>query len=106
MLVYDNQINDFFVPATDKDTAVTIPAMAVPRMVGQLLSSAAQAGSKLTVSFKPDVPAKNAWESLADFSSKGPTKDQRIKPDLVAPGILQSAYTNPEGNTCDLRWGS
>ncbi len=103
VLVYDNQINDFFVPATDNANPVTIPAMAIPRLVGQLLSSATQAGGKLTLSFKDAVPPKNPWDSLADFSSKGPTRDDRIKPDLVAPGTLQSAYTNPRGNTCDLR---
>lgn len=43
----------------------------------------------------------NGAEAMADFSSRGPTEDGRIKPDLVAPGTwiasLQSAAA-PEDN--------
>ncbi|WP_300668538.1 S8 family serine peptidase [Desulfoluna sp.] len=35
---------------------------------------------------------------LADFSSRGPTADQRIKPDIAAPGLNILA---PEANTAD-----
>ncbi len=63
----------------------------------------AQAGSKLTASFGAAPALGAAFDSLADFSSKGPTRDGRIKPDLLAPGTMQSAYTDPLGNTCGLR---
>lgn len=40
-------------------------------------------------------------DAMADFSSRGPTQDGRIKPDLVAPGTwiasLQSASASPDG---------
>jgi hypothetical protein len=61
-----------------------------------------QAGGKLTVSFSAAPPLANAFDSLADFSSKGPTRDGRLKPDLLAPGTLQSAYTDG-ADTCSLR---
>lgn len=61
-----------------------------------------QAGGKLTASFSEAPPLANAYDSLAEFSSKGPTKDGRVKPDLLAPGTLQSAYTDG-ANTCSLR---
>lgn len=64
-----------------------------------------QAGGKLTVSFSEAPPLANAYDSLAEFSSKGPTKDGRVKPDVLAPGTLQSAYTDGS-NTCSLRYGS
>ena len=43
-MVYDNQINDYFLMLADGDSAssTTIPGMAVPRRVGQLLVSATQ----------------------------------------------------------------
>ena len=34
------------------------------------------------------------WDSMATFSSYGYTMDQRIKPDIVAPGIVTSAATS------------
>ena len=61
-----------------------------------------QAGGKLTVSFSEAPPLANAFASLASFSSKGPTRDGRVKPDLLAPGTLQSAFTDGS-NTCSLR---
>ncbi|MBW3625318.1 MAG: S8 family serine peptidase, partial [Armatimonadetes bacterium] len=44
-------------------------------------------------------------EGLAPFSSRGPTADGRIKPDLVAPGtnIISTASSLPNGSTL---WGS
>lgn len=118
LLVYDDRISDFFIPAASSNGGndgagkdLTIPAAALPRRVGQLLASAAAASSgdgsstgkspsstpsspsptRITVSFGPPPSAGDPWDSLADFSSKGPTPDGRIKPDLVAPGVLQSA---------------
>ena len=62
----------------------------------------AQAGGKLTVSFSEAPPLANAYDSLASFSSKGPTRDGRVKPDLLAPGTLRSAFTDGS-DTCSLR---
>ncbi|BDA49389.1 probable c5a peptidase at N-terminal half [Coccomyxa sp. Obi] len=104
ILVYDDQINDYFVPASDGTlSGITIPSGAIPRRTGQLLVSSCLAGGKLTVSFSEAPPLANSYDSLADFSSKGPTKDGRVKPDLLAPGTLQSAYTDGS-NTCSLRY--
>ena len=65
-------------------------------------SAHAQAGGKLTVSFSEAPQLANAFDSLASFSSKGPTKDGRLGVGLLAPGTLQSAYTDGS-NTCALR---
>ena len=63
-----------------------------------------QAGGQLKVSFGPSSTAPEAWANLAAFSSKGPTSDGRVKPDLLAPGTLQSAYSDPAtGSTCSFR---
>ena len=109
LVVYDDRIADFFIPAADGGGgSVTIPAAAVPRRVGQLLASAASADANVTVAFGPASSSSDAWDSLADFSSKGPTKDGRIKPDLVAPGVVQSAASrsvarDAGGGSCPLR---
>lgn len=70
--------------------------------VHHLLMHVVQSGGKLTVSFAEAPPLANAYDSLAEFSSKGPTSDGRVKPDLLAPGTLQSAFTDGS-NTCSLR---
>ena len=130
VLVYDDRISDFFIPAAEGGGGgggVTIPAAAVPRRVGLLLASSAAASvstagggaggepgsppaapssAGLTVSFGPAPSPADAWNSLADFSSKGPTPDGRVKPDLVAPGIVQSAAaskSSPATPTCEVR---
>ena len=64
-----------------------------------------QSGGQLSVSLGATVTSPDAWANLAPFSSKGPTQDGRVKPDLLAPGTLQSAYSDPStGDTCSLRW--
>jgi subtilisin family serine protease len=37
-------------------------------------------------------------EAMADFSSRGPAEDGRIKPDLIAPGTWISSLRSPLGN--------
>ena len=66
-----------------------------------------QTGGQLKVSFADAATSPDAWANLAQFSSKGPTTDGRVKPDLLAPGTLLSAYTDPStGNSCSLRSAS
>ncbi len=58
-------------------------------------------GGTITVSTRTDFG--RSYDQLAEFSSFGPTTDQRIKPDIVAPGILFSARTlmrSPDGTAC------
>lgn len=41
--------------------------------------------------------------TVSYFSSKGPTVDGRIKPDIVAPGeSTYSAYADTSGESCDF----
>ncbi len=42
--------------------------------------------------------------AMADFSSRGPTEDGRIKPDLTAPGTWISSLRSPVGND-EFAWG-
>jgi hypothetical protein len=50
-----------------------------------------------------DDTGADSSDDIADFSSGGPTEDQRIKPDLVAPGthvsggVFQTANPGPNG---------
>ena len=43
-------------------------------------------------------------ETMADFSSRGPCEDGRIKPDLTAPGTWISSLRSPVGND-EFAWG-
>jgi len=128
VLEYDDQISDFFVPAAGRGGAVDgviIPAASIPRRVGQLLASSALAASGaaaataagpaaaasaastppgLTVSFGPAAEPAESYDSLAYFSSKGPTMDGRVKPDIVAPSTVSSAAPGTEGKpSCEAR---
>jgi hypothetical protein len=45
ILVYDDQINDYFVAASDGSiSGLTIPSGAIPRRTGQLLASSSLVG--------------------------------------------------------------
>jgi len=43
-------------------------------------------------------------DAMADFSSRGPAEDGRIKPDITAPGTWISSLRSPVGND-DFSWG-
>ncbi|MDB6030803.1 MAG: hypothetical protein JWM16_1141, partial [Verrucomicrobiales bacterium] len=46
----------------------------------------------------------DGMETMADFSSRGPCEDGRIKPDVVAPGTWIASLRSPIGND-DFAWG-
>ena len=55
---------------------------------------------------KADKPSDNA-DDISAFSSRGPTKDQRIKPDLVAPGTnILSVRSQALPAGVDPGWGA
>ena len=77
---------------------VTIPSWFMRRsqglaMVAFALTHPGQAAARYT--FAPQVAA-NVGDVMAGFSSRGPTQDKTIKPDVVAPGVdvVSSGYGN------------
>ncbi|KAK9836281.1 hypothetical protein WJX81_001826 [Elliptochloris bilobata] len=84
--------------------AIHVPVCGVSQAPGALLWAALATGAPLSVAFSAYALPTDRYESLAFFSSIGPTLDGRIKPDIVAPGTTISAFAaQPEGSqTCSL----
>ena len=93
---------NFWVPWTNQITGHSIPAISLPKKDGELLSAllTREPGTTLGIS-GPMTAEPEMYEHLAAFSSAGPTPDDRIKPDIVAPGdsILSANVTLPESDT-------
>lgn len=72
----------------------TIPAGSVPLSTGRTLLELLDAnGGTLTVTFRMALLSESRVDTIARFSSFGPTADGRTKPDVVAPGETRSAAT-------------
>lgn len=71
---------------------------------GGSVLSPAQAKNVLAVgSSESGGDADRDIDTVSFFSSKGPTIDGRIKPDVVAPGDpTYSAAADPTGETCEF----
>ena len=88
---------NFWVPWTNQITGHSIPAISLPKKDGELLSAllTREPGTTLGIS-GPMTAEPEMYEHLAAFSSAGPTHDDRIKPDIVAPGdSILSANDHP-----------
>ncbi len=92
-IIYDNVYNDFLIRMSvgDDGGSVIIPSCFISLSNGQALVSYLGLGSvsiSLPTSNLIEI-AGEGWETfnrLEDFSSRGPTLDQRFKPDIVCPG--------------------
>ncbi len=77
------------------DTNLTATACATQGGQNNIFSYAAFTGRYPVNPLKDDPSAGNS-EQMAAFSSRGPTADGRIKPDVVAPGTwILSGYADP-----------
>lgn len=66
-----------------------IPAFMIGGTAGQQLRSAISGSPQLNVTLDPSFTTRSfATDQVAPFSSRGPTPDNILKPDLVAPGTF------------------
>ncbi|KAL3130908.1 Signal peptide peptidase-like 2A [Trebouxia sp. C0009 RCD-2024] len=95
-LVYNNQEDGFEKMLPDSGWSgpvITMPSAFMPASTARPLLQDILAGATLTVTFKALTLPANRWDSLAFFSSVGPTLDGRFKPDIVTPGTTIASYS-------------
>ena len=103
VIIYDNVAGAYFIPDTSGGT-VNVPVGFVPRRIGQNLVAAMTTGQTISISMGPGAPKEIGYENQASFSSQGPVNpDRRIKPDIMAPGIVASAAA---GTSCSTTYFS
>ena len=72
-----------------QNSEIRIPAVCVTQRIGQQLLAIVRAGHGPTTVRLLDALVDDetkSFDNVAEFSSKGPTWDGRIKPDVLAPG--------------------
>lgn len=103
VIIYDNVSGAYFKPETNGGT-VNIPVGFVPRRIGQNLIASMSTGQTISMSIGPGARKDLGYENQASFSSQGPVNpDGRIKPDVMAPGIVASAKA---GTSCSTTYFS
>lgn len=86
-------------PAGDHAGEVTIPAWFMRRSSGLAMVEHRSANAGAQASFAAKLrPVPNVADVVAGFSSRGPTAEQTLKPDVVAPGVdvLSAGYGSGE----------
>ncbi|HEU5099764.1 MAG TPA: S8 family serine peptidase, partial [Roseiflexaceae bacterium] len=95
--------------AGERAAEVTIPAISLPRSVGlAMIDWYATNGATARVQVDPRARAIDQTpDVLAAFSSRGPTFQGSLKPDVLAPGvnILSSGFATGEGEQKHLGFG-
>ncbi|QDZ18647.1 subtilisin-like serine protease [Chloropicon primus] len=94
VLIYNNKEKGFYYMAgkkTDPGDDITIPSYSISLRYGQQVINAFEDGESLQVLFQGGASDVPTYETLAEYSSVGPTFDERIKPEILAPGNLVSA---------------
>jgi subtilisin family serine protease len=93
----------------ENSEAVTIPAVFVPRSMGVGMRDwYAQHGAAALVQIDPQGRVIDQTpDVIAEFSSRGPTFQGSLKPDVMAPGVsvLSAGFANAEGIERHLGFG-
>ncbi len=103
VLIYNNKNKGYYyMGASKKDKAedVSIPSYAISLRYGEQIMNAFGGGRSMKIVFEGAASDPPTFETLAEYSSVGPTFDDRIKPDIVAPGDLISAGSLSSLHTC------
>lgn len=67
------------------DPAVTIPSVMITKEVGDAIKAKLEAGE--TVSYDIRSVGKSGAGAIANFTSRGPSMDGLLKPEITAPGV-------------------
>jgi len=67
------------------DPAVTIPSVMITKEVGDAIKAKLEAGD--SVSYSIESVAKSGAGGIATFTSRGPSIDGLLKPEITAPGV-------------------
>lgn len=104
VVVYNNTSDVIFNPANLAGTS--IPMLFIGRTAGVALKSHVQSNAGVQATLDPALRAvATTADEVADFSSRGPSIDLGVKPELVAPGT--GIYTatqrlDPNGDLYDV----
>ena len=100
-LIYDQYGDGQVMPAGQNAGLVTIPSGMISLSAGKALINATLFGP-----VNVTIRLATTWEgphlsvrTLADFSARGPTEDQRIKPDVLCPGHMITSASSDGSST-------
>ena len=111
VIVYNNVDGEDVTMSGANDAAsVKIPAAFISKSHGSALHATAEAGITATIPIFP-IPLGSdvSHHKIASFSSRGPTDELRIKPDVLCPGAnIHSAHSdgNVNSNNCGASIGT
>jgi subtilisin family serine protease len=84
-------------------TGIEIPGAMIDNQPGLDLKARLEGGTVVTVTLDPERTSidHTAADSISGFSSRGPSKNGALKPDITAPGsnIISASYTTGGGGT-------
>lgn len=88
-VIVGNDEGEYVVMQRPAAGQMAVPAGLIPRPAFRFLQSLLQSGQPVLVTFAGefDIAGLDSSESMDESSSRGPTSDGRIKPDLAAPGV-------------------
>jgi subtilisin family serine protease len=107
VLFFDNEVGPYFSPSASQGAPrAELPALFVPRRIGQNMLATLQA-MPVALAFAPATAPTNGFDNLAPFSSQGPVgRDRRVKPDILGVGLVTSAASataaGRRGASCDV----
>ena len=95
VIIVNNTDDGTPAPMGGASTEVTIPSVGVNYQAGQTIKNKLAANA--VVEYKIQVTMKSMAGAVADFSSRGPSVDGLLKPEITAPGTnIQVAATGTQ----------
>jgi hypothetical protein len=91
VIIANNKENDGAPGLGGEDDSITIPSVGISMEDGLKIKDALKAGGDITFSFGSELVKTPG--AIASFTSRGPSSDGWLKPEITAPGVaIMTAY--------------